>query len=94
MLEEYPKSDASKKSTAINEAMIYIQEVTTSIRNIRAEANISPAKNVTALIKTTDEEELRIIEENSTFIMKLAKLDSLMASKEIEKPELSGFRVT
>ena len=89
MLESYPKSDASKKSAAIDAAMMYIQEVTTSIRNIRAEANISPAKNVTALIKSTDDNELKVIEENRSFIMKLAKLDTLEASKDITKPDLA-----
>ena len=89
MLEEYPKSDASKKSTEINEAMTYIQEVTTSIRNIRAEANISPAKNVTALIKSADKNELHIIDENKSFIMKLAKLDTLEYSQNIAKPDLA-----
>lgn len=93
MLEAYPKSDASKKSADIDAAMMYIQEVTTSIRNIRAEANISPAKNVTALIKSTDDNELRVIQENKSFIMKLAKLDALEASKDITKPDLAWFRV-
>jgi valyl-tRNA synthetase len=89
MLEDYPKLDATYISADIESAMNYIQEVTTSIRNIRAEANVSPAKNVTALIKSADEKELKIIEDNSSFIMKLAKLDSLLASKELTKPELS-----
>ena len=89
MLEDYPKSDASKKSAVIDAAMIYIQEVTTSIRNIRAEANISPAKNVAALIKSSNENELNIIQENRSFIMKLAKLDALEASKDIVKPDLA-----
>ena len=69
--------------------MIYIQELTTSIRNIRAEANISPAKNVTALIKTADDQEIHIINNNTSFIMKLAKLDALEVGKEITKPDLS-----
>lgn len=94
MLEEYPKSDKEKQSADIENAMIYIQEVTTSIRNIRAEANVSPAKNVTALIKSSDKKELEVIENNKWFIMKLAKLDALDAWKTIAKPDLAWFRVT
>jgi len=93
MLEDYPKSDKKKQSSDIENAMIYIQEVTTSIRNIRAEANVSPAKNVTALIKSADKNELTIIEENTSFIMKLAKLDAIEAGKDIAKPDLAWFRV-
>lgn len=93
MLEDYPKLDATYISADIESAMNYIQEVTTSIRNIRAEANVSPAKNVTALIKSADKKELEVIENNKSFIMKLAKLDTLEASKNIAKPDLAGFRV-
>jgi len=89
MLEEYPKSDKSQQSLEIESAMVYIQEVTTSIRNIRAEANISPAKNVTALIKSVDKKELVIIEKNKSFIMKLAKLDTIASGKDITKPDLA-----
>jgi len=89
MLEDYPKSDKKKQSADIENAMIYIQEVTTAIRNIRAEANVSPAKNVTALIKSADKNELTIIEENRSFIMKLAKLDAIEAGKDIPKPDLA-----
>ncbi len=93
MLEEYPKLDEKKISTEIESAMMYIQEITTAIRNIRAEANVSPWKNISTGIKSIDEKELSIIEDNSSFIMKLAKLDSIVASKDIEKPDLAGFRV-
>lgn len=93
MLQEYPKGDKKNLSADIEQAMLYIQEVTTSIRNIRAEANISPAKNVTALIKTTDTKEIKIIEDNSSFITKLAKLDDLKVGNDITKPDLAWFRV-
>jgi valyl-tRNA synthetase len=89
MLEEYPKSDKKKQSTDIENSMIYIQEVTTAIRNIRAEANVSPAKNVTALIKSAEKNELTTIEENKSFIMKLAKIDTIEAGKDIVKPDLA-----
>jgi valyl-tRNA synthetase len=89
MLEEYPKSDKKKQSADIENSMIYIQEVTTAIRNIRAEANVSPAKNVTALIKSAEKNELTTIEENKSFIMKLAKIDTIEAGKNIVKPDLA-----
>lgn len=45
------------------------------------------------MIKTSDESEMKILEENKSFLMKLAKLSSLEFGKEIQKPDLSGFRV-
>lgn len=93
MLEDYPKLDAQQISLETEQAMEYIQELITSIRNIRAEANISPAINVTALIKSLDEKELSILENNKSFIMKLAKLDTLEYAKDTNKPDLSWFRV-
>ena len=73
--------------------MQWLQEAITAFRNIRAEANINPGKEVPALIKTTDADEIKILENNKSFLMKLAKLSSLEFGWDIQKPELSGFRV-
>ena len=73
--------------------MSYIQEVITALRNIRAEAGVAPSKEVEALIKTSSESELSILSDNKAFLMKLAKLSSLQFGKELQKPDLSGFRV-
>jgi valyl-tRNA synthetase len=45
------------------------------------------------LIRTVDKEEVKILENNKWFLMKLAKLSSLEFGWNIEKPELSWFRV-
>lgn len=89
MLEAYPSLDKNKIVPDIESAMQYIQDVTTSIRNIRAEANVSPAKQVIALIKTADQTEKAILQTNTSFIMKLAKLETLEYGEDISKPELS-----
>ena len=73
--------------------MQWLQEAITAFRNIRAEANINPGKEVPALIRTIDKEEIKILEDNKWFLMKLAKLSSLEFGWDIEKPELSWFRV-
>jgi hypothetical protein len=41
------------------------------------------------LIKTSSDNEVKIIENNKSFLMKLAKLSSLDFGANIEKPELS-----
>lgn len=93
MLADFPKSDAGLVSLEIEGALAYIQEVITALRNIRAEAAIAPSKEVIAMIKTDDAQELEYLQSNKAFLMKLAKLSSLEFGEELQKPELSGFRV-
>ena len=93
MLQPFPKADESQISAEIEKSMNWLKEAITAFRNIRAEANINPGKEVPALIKTTDAEEIKILENNKSFLMKLAKLVSLDFGWDIQKPELSGFRV-
>ena len=93
MLADFPKADQTLISSEVDDAMSYIQEVITALRNIRAEAGVAPSKEVSALIKTASESELSILSENKAFLMKLAKLSSLEFGKELQKPDLSGFRV-
>jgi valyl-tRNA synthetase len=89
MLQPFPKVDESQISEEIEKSMKWLQEAITAFRNIRAEANINPGKEVPALIKTVDAEEIKILENNKSFLMKLAKLSSLDFGENIQKPELS-----
>ena len=93
MLADFPKAEQNLISSEVDNAMTYIQEVITALRNIRAEAGVAPSKEVEALIKTSSESELSILSDNKAFLMKLAKLSSLQFGKELQKPDLSGFRV-
>ena len=93
MLSRYPIADPSQVSQSDEQAMSYIQEVITSLRNIRAEANIAPGVEIDWLVRTENSLELEILTANKAFLMKLAKLKSLEFGKEIQKPDLSGFRV-
>ncbi len=93
MLQPFPKADENQISEEIEKSMNWLQEAITAFRNIRAEANINPGKEVPALIRTADVAEIKILEDNKSFLMKLAKLSSLDFGENIQKPELSGFRV-
>ena len=93
MLQPFPKADENQISEEIEKSMDWLQEAITAFRNIRAEANINPGKEVPAVIRTADTEEIKILEDNKSFLMKLAKLSSLDFGENIQKPELSGFRV-
>lgn len=93
MIQQYPVADESLINRDIENSFKYIQDVISSLRNIKAEIGISPAKEVKVVIKTSDEMELKTLENNYIFITKLAKIEELKYGKDMEKPEQSGFRV-
>lgn len=93
MIQQYPVTDESLINRDIENSFEYIKDVISSLRNIKAEMGISPAKEVKVVIKTSDEMELKTLEDNYIFITKLAKIEELKYGKDMEKPEQSGFRV-
>ncbi len=93
MLRAFPELDENSLDDESEKNMEYLKGVISAIRNIRAEMNISPAKTVNAIIKTSNADELDTISANKNFLMKLAKLDSLEYGADLEKPGSAGFRV-
>ena len=94
MLREYPTADERLIDKDVEKSFEYIKELISSLRNIRAEAGISPAKPAKVVVKSADESELNTIKENYFFITKLGNLESIEFGKDMEKPAQSGFRVT
>ena len=94
MLAQYPVADEKSIDKDVEKSFEYIKELISSLRNIRAEAGISPAKPAKVVIKSSDESELNTIKENYFFITKLGNLESIEYGKDMEKPAQSGFRVT
>ena len=93
MLEKFPATDSSMIKPEVVKSFEYIKEVISSLRNIKAEMGISPAKEVKVVIKTSDENELKTLKDNYIFITKLAKIEDMKYGKDVEKPDQSGFRV-
>ncbi|MGF6905743.1 valine--tRNA ligase [Fusobacterium sp. PH5-44] len=93
MLSSYPVCDASKVSGEIEESFAYIQEVISSLRNIRAEMGISPGKAAKVVIKTKNQKEIDTLKSNELFISELGNIEKLTFGTDIEKPDESGFRV-
>jgi valyl-tRNA synthetase len=93
VLEKYPVADESVINEEVEKSFEYIQGLISSLRNIKAEMNISPAKEVKVVIRSTNENELKTLKENEKFINKLAKIEELTFGKDVVKPEQSGFRV-
>src|SRR3712207_2971026 len=67
VLAEYPKFEVEKYHQDLEEDFAYIQEVISSLRNIRAEMGISPAKEAKVIIRTEDDREVKVLEKNKAF---------------------------
>ena len=93
MLEKFPVSNKELIKPEVVKSFEYIKEVISSLRNIKAEMGISPAKEVKVVIKTSDENELKTLKDNYIFITKLAKIEDMQFGKDVAKPDQSGFRV-
>ncbi|MGL5122859.1 MAG: valine--tRNA ligase [Fusobacteriaceae bacterium] len=93
MLRDFPLCNNDLILPNIEKSFGYVQGLISSLRNIKAEVGISPAKEVKVSIRSKDLTELEIIKTNYQFITKLAKIEELKFGVNIEVPEQSGFRV-
>ncbi len=84
----FPIYEESKVSASAEDKMEFIQNVVTSIRNIRGEMNIPPSKKISAFIKTDNLEADQI-----KFIKTLGKIEELQFGPNISKPRASASGV-
>ncbi|MBI1932647.1 MAG: valine--tRNA ligase [Ignavibacteriales bacterium] len=85
---EFPKFNLSEISERAEAKMEFIQNIVTSIRNIRGEMNIAPSKKISAYIKTVNLEEDQII-----YIKSLGKVDELKFGGDLTKPNASASSI-
>jgi valyl-tRNA synthetase len=77
MTQSYPIADESKIDHAALGDIEWLKGVIISLRNIRGEMDISPAKAIPALLRNGSDDDLRRFNENASYIKSLAKLESL-----------------
>jgi valyl-tRNA synthetase len=77
MLQPYPVSDDKDIDKVANADIEWLKGVIVGIRNIRGEMNISPAIELTVLMKNGCEQDKNRLEQNRQFLKKLAKLDNI-----------------
>ncbi len=73
--------------------MELFQGVVTSVRTIRSELLIDPAKRLSLLVKTGSEHDRAVIEDNAGLITFLARLESVQAGADVRGPRASGTAV-
>jgi valyl-tRNA synthetase len=97
MVREWPECGNRESDGQTSEYFILIQEIITSIRNLRSENKIDPAKKLNIIIAT--KEAASLIEENSGVIKFLARLetlqivDSFIPDKKFVTTILSGAEI-
>jgi valyl-tRNA synthetase len=86
----WPKPDPFLVDSELERSMDLVQEVVTSVRNIRSEMNIPPAKKLTAYLKVEKKETQKLLDENREHILTLGRIEKLEIALKIKKPSLSA----
>lgn len=74
---EFPIADESKIDQAAIDEMQWVQNVITSVRNIRGEMNISPAKQLPILLQNVDAQTQAYIDGNQAYLVKFGRFESI-----------------
>ena len=77
MLEAYPEFAADMVDEQAEADLNWVRDVIEGVRNIRGEMNISPAKPIPLLFSKGQESDQAKLEANRSFLIKLAKLESV-----------------
>nr|WP_314044738.1 valine--tRNA ligase [uncultured Leptotrichia sp.] len=91
MLSEFPTENKKYVDLAAEKEFDYLKEIVNAIRNIRGEANVSPAKKIEVIFKIVNDGEKEILEHNAKILDKLANVEKYEFNKEI--PALVGFKL-
>ncbi|MCL5020949.1 MAG: valine--tRNA ligase [Bacteroidetes bacterium] len=90
---EFPESELRFISEKIETEMDLVQEVITSVRAMRKEANVPPGVPVNIVVKPRDETTLEVLSTNEAYIRRLAKVGELSIGFDLRKPETSASAV-
>ncbi|WP_163937888.1 valine--tRNA ligase [Paraferrimonas sp. SM1919] len=77
MLAAYPEFDGSAVDKQAMSDLEWLKQAIVAVRNIRAELAISPSKPLNALVRNLDTDAERRLQENQTFLFKLANLEDI-----------------
>ncbi|WLQ17439.1 valine--tRNA ligase [Hahella aquimaris] len=77
MQQPYPVADASRIDPEAAASIEWLKGVILAVRNIRGEMDISPAKAINVILAQGDDSDRARLQANQSFLMKLAKLESI-----------------
>ncbi len=74
MIEPYPEFDKSELDKEANAEIEWLKNIITSIRTLRAEMNISPAKTITLIFNKGEDNDKKRLQETEQYIKSLGKI--------------------
>ncbi len=89
MTQSYPVLDEGKLDELAEQDIEWLKGFITGIRNIRAELNIGPNKELNVLIRNLSPDDQRRLTDNTAFLQSLAKLTDITVLSEGEKAPMS-----
>jgi valyl-tRNA synthetase len=93
MIAPYPTPRADWDFRAGAAEMELVMEVIRGIRNIRGEMEVSPSREIAAILDCGTDESLHLLKKNEVYIMSLARLSSLAIGRGVERPEDASLQV-
>lgn len=90
---EFPKYKKENIDLNIEKEFNILQLLIESIRRMRSGANASPSKKIDVSIKSSDFELITFIKSSEKLLKLLGKIENLIISDQIEKPNLSASEV-
>jgi valyl-tRNA synthetase len=90
---EWPKLEKEFIDDSLETTMERVQEVVYSIRNIRSEMNVPPAKKASVMVKVDHKELVKILEDNKDHIINLGRVENLKIGMRIKKPDHAASAV-
>jgi valyl-tRNA synthetase len=89
----WPEVEEGFENDELESRLGRIQQVVTTIRNIRAEMNVPPGKRADVLIRIEDEELGKILTEYFDYYQGLARIENITIAAEVKKPAMSASGV-
>ncbi|MGL5386140.1 MAG: valine--tRNA ligase [Enterobacterales bacterium] len=89
MLQPFPAFDTALEDQQALDDLEWIKQAITAVRNIRAEMNIAPSKQLEVLLRNANGDAQRRVQENQSFIERLARLTSITLLPAGEKGPVS-----
>ncbi|WP_321532434.1 valine--tRNA ligase [uncultured Desulfuromonas sp.] len=86
MLANYPQGESLLQDEDATAKMEQVMEVIRSIRNIRGEMDVSPAKKISALLDCKNEASLAVMSDGQEYIKALARIEELTCGVALDQP--------
>jgi valyl-tRNA synthetase len=87
IIASFPQADEAQIDDDIDKEMQFIQEIITTIRNLRKQVEINPSQKVKILVKVEEKNDIDLIKKYEHYFEKLANVESLHISTSIEQSD-------